>query len=191
MTLDMLHVQPILNALLLGYLVSQHLFEKDCGFADFFVKRFARQRCVRRSGKNLNMVPKHLYHAHGFPAARGHVLLFSCTGNQVVGRTRCAELLLAAVTKSLASVLMRVSLTCLWRFHQGIQPCNYSGREALFLLVDPKKMNEPLDFLISVSPVRWLIALVPKCCSSHGHIHNLLAELVQCFATTYWRTCCC
>ena len=66
MTLDMLHVQPILNALLLGYLVSQHLFEKDCGFADFFVKRFARQRCVRRSGKNLNMVPKHLYHAHGF-----------------------------------------------------------------------------------------------------------------------------
>ena len=66
MTLDMLHVQPILNALLLGYLVSQHLFEKDCGFADFFVKRFARQRCVRRSGKNLNMVQKHLYHAHGF-----------------------------------------------------------------------------------------------------------------------------
>ena len=88
LTLDMPYVQPILNggcALPLGYLVSQHLFDKDCGFADFFVKRFARHCCVRtceRSGKNLNMLPKHLHHAYGF------LLLwdtcFTCCCHQVV-----------------------------------------------------------------------------------------------------------
>ena len=145
MTLDMPHVQAILNggcALPLGYLVSQHLFEKDCGFADFFAKRFARQRCVRVW--KMRQEPEHGSEASvscvWFPAALGHMFYVRC--HQVVW---------------FSSHVSFIDM-CLLRFHEGIQPCNCSGREALFLLVDPKKINEPLDFCFPCSAMTITIA---------------------------------